>query len=219
MASKAAQLAADSGLAQPRILLAPVGAGYDIPFIEPVSRDLTGIDVSPEAVASISQAYVSKHVGDMRHMTQFRDGSFDMVITSLFYHHFLKFGFDDFLRETLRVLRPGGDLLVREPSSLHPLHWATWLARRIFGNITGTVADEAPLRPRRMASAMSGVAASPESASRPPASVIIAFPSRLARLNNLATRPLLNVPGIRALPGCVFSADESRANPTSRIRP
>jgi SAM-dependent methyltransferase len=194
MARLAGQLAARNGCSQPKVLVAPVGAGFDLPFLEPVSGDLTGLDISAEAIASILQPGRTKLiVGDLKRMDMFETGCFDLVITSLFYHHFTGFGYDDFLRETLRVLRPGGYLVALEPSALHPVHWLTWLGRRIFGNITGTVVDEAPLRPARLVAAMRHcgfrdvrVSAASFSHHR--------LPVWIAKINNVVTQPFANVP-------------------------
>jgi SAM-dependent methyltransferase len=192
LAKMASQLAA-RWVNPSQILIAPVGTGSDIPFLEAVSKHLTGIDVSPEAISQIHYTNVVKVVGDIKKMDQFKDESFDMVVSSLFYHHFVRFGFDPFLRETLRVLRPGGHLLAMEPSATHPIHWLTALGRMVFGNITGTVSDEAPLKPRVLAQAMRRcgfqevrVQAASFSHHR--------LPIWLAKINNILTLPLTKVP-------------------------
>ena len=195
----------------PRILVAPLGSGLDLPFLLPLSNDLAGIDISPEAVASVANDQIRKFVGDMKRMTMFGDASFDAVVTPLFYHHFLGFGFDEFLGETFRVLRPGGHLFSLEPSSLHPVHWLTWAGRKVFGNISGTLADEAPFVPHRLASAMRRcgfrqvrVQAASYTHHR--------IPIWLARINNAATYPLLKCPGIQHFGWlCFFSGHKPQA--------
>jgi SAM-dependent methyltransferase len=201
MARLADQLAEVHGMRQPGILIAPVGSGHDVPFIETVSKNLVGIDISPEAIGQVTYSGIKLYVGDMRNMTCFPNASFDIVVTSLFYHHFLQFGFDEFLRETLRVIRPGGILIAMEPSSLHPLHWITGLGKKIFGNITNALEDEAPFRPGRLTAALRrcgfedvDLQAASFSHHR--------LPIPIARLNNFLTAPLKRLPLLRSFGWC-----------------
>ncbi len=196
LAGLASDLAVRMGVSHPKILIAPLGSGFDVPFLATVSPNLTGIDISPEAIAPVPASQVNKIVGDMRHMETFANDSFDLVVSSLFYHHFLNFGFDVFLKETLRVLRPGGYLIAMEPSAWHPVHWATWLGRKLFGNITGTLEDEAPFWPGQLKAAMlrcgfHDVHVSAASFSHHRVAIW------LAKVNNALTVPLATVPVIR----------------------
>jgi len=142
------------GLTDPRILLAPLGTGLDLPYLMPLSKRMAGIDISPTALEAIAEPSLEKHLGDIRHMDMFEEGRFDLVIMSAFFHHFLKFGFTEFLAEARRVLRPGGHLFAIEPNLLHPFALAAWCGKKVFGNITGCVEDESPFYPGRLKSAM-----------------------------------------------------------------
>lgn len=183
-------------LNDPRILIAPIGGGDDIPYVQPFSRRISGIDVSKEAVDRIADERIEKHVGDMKNMTMFPDRHFDVVVVSLFFHHYVEFGFDDFLLEVHRVLRPGGHFFSLEPSSLHPVTWVTRCLKEIAGNITGAVEDEAAFNPLRLSGAMrrcgfSGVKIYGATFSHN------RLPIWIARVNNAATYPLLRLPIVK----------------------
>jgi len=146
-------LVAGSGLDNPSLLIAPVGTGSDIKYLQPISDNMSGIDISEEAVSKVD-SICRTYVGDMRVMTMFPDGLFDFVVTPLFFHHFIRFGFDDFLGEIYRVLKSGGHFVALEPNLLCPICSMAAVAKRIVGNITGAVDDEAPLVPFRLTGAM-----------------------------------------------------------------
>ncbi len=153
LAQRIRQILVPKGLQNPRMLVAPTGAGYDLPYLKPLSNRIVGIDISSDALKQLPE-WIEKHVGDIKNMSMFPDGTFDVVVMSEFFHHFLKFGFDEFLREARRVLRPGGHLFAMEPSILHPVAAAAWCGKKLFGNITGCVEDESPFGPRRLLRAM-----------------------------------------------------------------
>jgi SAM-dependent methyltransferase len=200
------QVAHPERLDSPRLLIAPIGTGSDIPYLRPLAATIAGIDISQEALDRIPDRDVETYAGDMEKMTMFADRSFDIAVVPLFFHHFVRFGFDGFLRELYRVLRPGGVLFSMEPSSLYPIHWVTACARRVFGNITGTVEDEAPFRPHKLSQAMkrSGfldvqVFGASFSYHR--------MPIPISRIHNKLTQPLLRLPVLRYCAWmCLFSA-------------
>jgi SAM-dependent methyltransferase len=93
---------------------------------------VTGIDISPEAVA-----YARTHVpaaqfvvGDIQNGLPFRDGSFSMVTAFDVLEHVPHL--DRLLREVGRVLVPGGLFVVGVPREtlLWRLVWALWTRRR-----------------------------------------------------------------------------------------
>jgi SAM-dependent methyltransferase len=188
----------------PRILIAPTGAGNDLPYLLPLSNRITGIDISADAIKAIAADTMEKHVGDIKHMTMFEDGQFDLVIMSQFFHHFLSFGFEEFLQEGRRVLRPGGHFFAFEPSILHPFAFAACCGKKLFGNISGCVEDESPFLPRRLTQAMRrcgfrDVAVSAASYSHH------RMPVPLARLVHSITFPLLRAPLLKHFAYyCVF---------------
>lgn len=180
-------------LRDPRMLLAPAGAGNDLPYFQPLSRRIAGIDISAFALRVIPDGVMEKFEGDIRNMTMFKDNEFDVVIMAAFFHHFVRFGFDEFLREARRVLRPGGYVFSCEPSILHPFAMAAWCGKKVFGQITGCVEDETPFLPARLTRAMRrcgfqkvGFYAGSFLHSR--------MPIPLARLIRVAGYPLLRAP-------------------------
>lgn len=98
---------------QPKILIAPIGTGNDVQYIQNLSNDISGIDISAEAMARIENKNIKLFVGDIKKMHMFSDNIFDIVVVSLFFHHFLQFGFEPFIKETYRVLKPGGYFFTR----------------------------------------------------------------------------------------------------------
>ncbi len=191
-------------LVNPNLLIAPVGVGNDLPYLLPLSQRITGIDISEFAIETLSENSITKHVGDIKHMSMFEDGQFDVIVMSAFFHHFVKFGFDDFLKEARRVLRKGGYFFSFEPSILHPFAAVAWCAKNVFGNFTGCVKDESPFFPGRLTTAMrrcgfQDVRLSAASYSHQ------RMPIPFARIIHATTVPLLRAPLLRYFGwGCVF---------------
>lgn len=182
----------------PALLLAPIGDGADLPYVQPLFQDITGVDISPEALDKIQVPGIKKHVADMTRMDMFGDEQFDVVLVPLIFHHYLGTGFDPLLSELCRVLKPGGCFLSLEPSILHPFSWITIIARRVFGNITGQVEDECAFAPGLLTRAMKrhgltdvkvyGVSFSHNR-----------LPIVVAKINNILTRRLFGCPGLAQL--------------------
>lgn len=102
-----------------RVLDVATGAGSFVQFLLDGLRDhgeIVGVDANPERREPFEAAFGSR--GDVRfvemdaHHLDFADGSFDTVCVSNSLHHFA----DPVpvLAEMLRVLRPGGHLVVNE---------------------------------------------------------------------------------------------------------
>ncbi|MFB3897367.1 MAG: class I SAM-dependent methyltransferase [bacterium] len=193
-----------SGWDNPYMLIAPLGTGDDIKYYRHMTKNIYGIDISEAAINRINDVAVKKYVGDMGNLSMFSNAQFDIVIIPLFFHHFLKFGFDGFLKEAYRVLKPGGYFFALEPSIFHPISWITRIAKRVFGNITGQVEDEAPFIPLRLINAMkrSGfqdvkVYGASFSHNR--------IPIWLAKINNIVSYPLLQISGLKYFAWmCIF---------------
>jgi SAM-dependent methyltransferase len=204
LAKIVSQIARTHKLVDPKMLIAPLGTGDDIKYFRYISKNIYGIDISEVAINRVMDEDVKKYVGDMKNMNMFSNAQFDIVLIPLFFHHFLKFGFDEFLREAYRVLKPGGFIFALEPSVLHPMSWITRTAKMIFGNITGQVEDEAPFIPSKLVTAMKrcgfqevNVCGASFSHNR--------IPIWLAKINNVITYPLLKMPGVKYFAWmCIF---------------
>jgi len=127
------------------VLVAPSGNCHDYSFIRTVwpHAGITGIDIAPYSGPE------KILLGDILHMP-FGDKQFDVIVTTLFFHHVADEGFDQYLKEMFRVAR---SLVAMEPSRLHPLFIATRSARKVFGNITGQVDHEHPISVTQLAEA------------------------------------------------------------------
>jgi len=176
------------------LLIAPVGSGGDIPYFESIFSDITGVDLSKDALDKIKKARVKLIQCDMLHMDCFEDESFDIVVTPLFFHHFNS-KHADFVKEIVRVLKPGGHFVAMEPSLLYPIAWLAVPLRRLVGNITGQFEDEAPFLPSKLIKAMKycglihiRLRAASYSHNR--------FPVKMAALNNVFMKPFVDLPVI-----------------------
>ena len=217
MAATVERLMRASGVSDPSLLIAPIGVGNDLPYVGHLAKQIVGIDISQEALDQISHPHVRTIRGDMRHMESFPDGYFDLVLTPLFFHHY-RDAFEPFLGELVRVLRPGGHFVTLEPSILYPLSWVTRSLRRLAGNITGQVEDEAPLIPAHLARAMSRcglqnvrVDAASFAHNR--------LPIAAARIINLLTRPFSTLPLVRHCGWlCLFSGQKPLTTDTTVVQ-
>lgn len=186
-----------NSLNKPSVLIAPIGTGDDIQYIRHLSGSISGVDISQKAIDSIADNdNLEKYVGDMMHMTMFSDNQFDIVIVPLFFHHFVKHGFGDFLKEAYRVLKPGGHFFSLEPSSFHFVSGITWCVKKVVGNITGAVKDEMAFNPLMLSNAMKQcgfhdvqVFGASFSHNR--------VPICIAKVNNVVTLPLLKFPFLK----------------------
>lgn len=139
------------GAPVPRALVAPCGSTADHDILHGIAEEFHGIDVSPAAVEECGKAYPEIRLKEGNILESgYGDGSFDLVASFLFFHHLHKVGFDPFLLEFHRILRPGGVLAVFEPSALSPVSFFTGLGKKAFGNVSGLVPDEAPIVPSRL---------------------------------------------------------------------
>lgn len=98
------------------ILFLALGTGLDIPCFPP-HRHITAIDISPEMLR-VAQPRIENYNGDIKasvmdvHNLDFADNHFDQVFTSCTFCSVPRPV--DGLRSLLRVLKPGGELLMFE---------------------------------------------------------------------------------------------------------
>ncbi len=102
------------------VLDVATGTGFTALAFAPHVHSVIGLDVSPGMLAQARQkaeaqglANVTFQEGQAEHLP-FPDASFDLVTCRIAPHHFLSV--PQFLRETARVLRPGGRFLLADTS-------------------------------------------------------------------------------------------------------
>ncbi|KUI18792.1 SAM-dependent methyltransferase [Mycobacterium sp. GA-1285] len=99
------------------VLEAGCGEGYGADLIADVARRVIGLDYDESAVAHVRARYPRV---DMRHGNlaelPLADGSVDVVVNFQVIEHLWDQG--QFVRECLRVLRPGGRLLMSTPNRI-----------------------------------------------------------------------------------------------------
>ncbi|MBN1558149.1 MAG: class I SAM-dependent methyltransferase [Lentisphaerae bacterium] len=102
------------------------GHGLMHPFLAPQVGRLTGLDVSPEALASARAANPAcRYVLAGDSGLPFPDAAFDGALAVCVLHHVQPADRNAVLRDLCRVLKPGAPLVIFEHNPLHPLtRWA-----------------------------------------------------------------------------------------------
>ena len=131
-----------------KVLIAPIGTGDEAKFLQGLYRELHGVDISEIALSECPKHIKTKKT-DILH-SGYEDKSFDIVLCPSFLHHVHRVGFQPFIAEYYRILRPGGTLAIQEPSSLYPVFRFMSFLRRFMGNVTGLVPDERPIYPPKI---------------------------------------------------------------------
>ena len=112
-----------------------VGAGI-VPVLSRIAREVVGIDVAANVVerAGRRQPGLVARVEDIRR-TSFDDASFDLVVSNSTLDHFESHEeIEASLREIVRILEPGGRLLLTLDNPRNPVLWArSRLPRSVFG--------------------------------------------------------------------------------------
>ena len=126
-----------------KILMAPVGNGLDIKYLQGIYSELHGIDISDDALSDCP-GNIIKREGDIL-KSGYEDSSFDIVLCVLFLHPVHDIGFTQYIKEFHRLLIPGGTIAIMEPNNIYPFSWLTAMATKILGNVTGKVKGERPI--------------------------------------------------------------------------
>jgi len=117
-----------------RILDAGCGLGMYVRAFRRFSDTVYGIDLDPDRIAQASRELPNLQVASAERLP-FEDGFFDVALS----HEVLEHVRDDraAAREAVRVLRPGGRLVVFVPNRrwLFETHGIYWRGRYYFGNI------------------------------------------------------------------------------------
>lgn len=117
-----------------RILDVGCGIGFYVRRLRDYSDEVYGVDVDPEKVAEASETLPNIQVASAERLP-FPDGFFDVALS----HEVLEHVDDDgqSVAEALRVLKPGGRLVIFVPNRLYPFetHGCYWRGRYHFGNI------------------------------------------------------------------------------------
>jgi len=119
-----------------RILDDGCGVGEYLAHFRPRARQAHGVEFDPEhARVARSRAQMASVVRGSAEFLPYPDGAFDLVLS----HEVLEHVGDDraSVREIVRVLRPGGRLVVFVPNRGYPFetHGVYWRGRYVFGNI------------------------------------------------------------------------------------
>ena len=116
------------------ILDAGCGLGIYVQAFSRFSQDVHGIDIDAAKIAEASRALANLYVASAEELP-FRAGTFGMVLS----HEVIEHVGDDrqALAEAIRVLKPGGRLVILAPNRLYPFetHGAYWGGQYHFGNI------------------------------------------------------------------------------------
>lgn len=128
-----------------KVLLAPVGDGSDLRYLQGYGPEIYGIDISEIAVGRCPKSINTK-IADILD-SDFYNETFDLVICSNFLHHVHNVGFEPFIREYKRVLRKGGIIAILEPCAWHPFRLIIKLMAVFLGNVSGKVDGERPVNP------------------------------------------------------------------------
>jgi len=102
-----------------RVLDIACGAGYGSAMLAETAAQVTGMDISEEAVAHCRETYAASNLsfapGDIRKIPM-PDKSVDVIVSFETMEHVSAEAQADFVREAARVLAPGGLMIVSTPN-------------------------------------------------------------------------------------------------------
>jgi ubiquinone/menaquinone biosynthesis C-methylase UbiE len=103
--------------ADSRVLDVGSSNGYLVRMLAKTAKNVTGVDPSEDAIEHARRrapANATFEVGVAEDLSAFEDDSFDVVTSTLALHHIPARKRDQALSEMLRVLKPGGTLLIAD---------------------------------------------------------------------------------------------------------
>lgn len=144
-------------LRNPVVVVIGVGRGHIYQWLwREAGTTRIGIDVNHRVMLQALAENGSDHFhaveGDARHLP-LPDGSVDVVVFDFSLHHLVGQGpLESFIAEGSRVLRPGGFIIAREPSSYSPSGLALNVANHfgLMHKLTGASSQEFALSPPQL---------------------------------------------------------------------
>lgn len=114
------------------------GTGYYLFLLSnlPIKLNLTGFDNDQRAMAEAKVSFEDKNInfilGDL-HKMPFKENSFDKAVMSEVLEHVEND--EQVLKETFRILKPNGVLVISAPSINYPFLWdpINWILQHFFG--------------------------------------------------------------------------------------
>ena len=132
-----------------RLLIAPCGNGNDYKYLKQFGEEIYGIDIASIATKQCPHNMIVKTADILE--SGYPDAYFDIIASPLFFHHYtINVGFNPFLKEFFRLLKPEGVLIILDFSVYYPIFSITRLVKKIFKNPLSEVEDEEPFRPKVM---------------------------------------------------------------------
>ena len=123
------------------------GSGEDLEYVSKVTKNITGIDISPTAIEAFKAKGYKGEVVDVKKIP-FPDASFDYVLCSAVLHHLVGQGdLTGYVEEFVRVLRPGGYLIALEPNAFSISGILMNIGNAVKPGVTGLVPHERALSP------------------------------------------------------------------------
>lgn len=123
------------------------GSGEDVEYVARVSDDITGVDISEEAIDVFCSRGYKGIVADVK-ILPFENESFEYVLCPAVLHHLKGQGkLSDYISEFTRVARQGGYLIALEPNAFNISGMLMNIANTIKPGVTGLVPHERALSP------------------------------------------------------------------------
>lgn len=118
-----------------RVLDVGAGIGNNVVTLKQYFNQIVASDISDEALYELQKQYACEEVdlqvvvADVESLP-FKDSTFDLVVCTEVFEHCIDF--KKAFGECLRVLRPGGYIIVSSPNYFNPAGIVKWLFEKIF---------------------------------------------------------------------------------------